>query len=547
METNKQNRNTWLFIGFLLLAGTANLLSRTGNPAWGVLMTCANYLIYLGLLLFWEQSVYVRMLPSRERTYMMTAAFLMLFYQVTRIFKYRFAASALAFRYAVYAYWIPQMLIPALFLMTCICTRRGRERQDKHLERLLLIPAALLALLVMTNDLHTLVYKPKIDLHQFSVDGGTYTLGAAFYLLYAWMILTVVLGLVITIRGTGRRAMQVIRPLLAVIALWVVLVLLILFVQENYTSYRFFNVPEVHIFSMLAILEIFIRYRLIPYNSSYAAFFRRLRIPAVITDRALDPAYRSETELSASKQELKAALREPIYLTPDRPLYGKEIRGGYAFWEEDESALHQAQKRLVEAGEVIEQENSLLLAETEQKKKEAFLQSRHRIYHEIAAEMYPCQKRITGLLNNLVPGTAGFRKGIAYVSVLNAYVKRKTNLLLLAAENEWISTDELFLALEESAHYLQFVGLKTTAQRGEERSYPAASVIKLYDTFENLAEQLIGEASSLMVAWNGKGLRLAAETAWTPRAQANMLPVRLWKSEGVLYMDVFAGEGGEEK
>ena len=43
--------------------------------------------------------------------------------------------------------------------------------------------------------------------------------------------------------------------------------------------------------------------------------------------------------------------------------------------------------------------------EAEQKEKDAHLQSRHRIYHEIAAELYPCQKRIGQLLEETVPGS----------------------------------------------------------------------------------------------------------------------------------------------
>ena len=73
--------------------------------------------------------------------------------------------------------------------------------------------------------------------------------------------------------------------------------------------------------------------------------------------------------------------------------------------------------------------------------------------------MYPCQQRIEQILNSMTPGTKGFREKIAEVSVINAYVKRKTNLLLLAAEKEELGTDELKFALEESANYLTLAGL----------------------------------------------------------------------------------------
>ena len=45
--------------------------------------------------------------------------------------------------------------------------------------------------------------------------------------------------------------------------------------------------------------------------------------------------------------------------------------------------------------------------------------------------MYPYQKRIEDLLNEAKPGTKEFPGIVAEVSVLNAFVKRKTNMLLM--------------------------------------------------------------------------------------------------------------------
>ena len=628
MRITKQNRSVWIFLGFLLLAGAANLLSRTAVPAWDALMTCVNYLTYIGLLFFWGMSVLRRLLPSGARTCILHAAVLMLFYMVLRIVKYRFAMDPVSMRYAVYAYWIPQLLIPAFFLMTCLHIRRGEQgasfeetvaskadaskrgegsRKEKGLMEAnargvllrnlcVFLPPCLLSLLVMANDLHALVYVPLVDLPEFELATGTYRLGPVFYLLYVWMVLAAALGLFFLFREIGHVSRKALRLLLAAVICWYGLILLNVLVLDHFTKYRLFNVPEIHIFSMLGVIEICIRFRLIPFNENYAGFFRSLRIPALITDRELVPAYQSsatwsvpertgqqgssawtrredETRLSENegqmqedearlsedeksfpglsklevfeKNNLQVALREPVELPSDWKLFGREIRAGYAFWAEDESAVHRAQERLVEANALLEEENDLIRAETEQKEKRAYLQSRHRIYHEIAAELYPCQKRIEELLEWARPGTDDFRKCIAKVSVLNAYVKRKTNLLLLAAEAEELGIGELFLALTESANYLTLAGLTMTAQGPSEGRRPAGQILALYDSFEGIAEQLLGKAPSLMVSWNGDGLRLAAEVEELPKTDKLPLCVRCRKDEGILYMDMY-GAGGEK-
>ena len=538
MSQAKQNKNTGLFIGFMILAAAANVMSRLFGPVPDSLMTALNYVILTGLLLFWIRSVRERLLPSAAKSSVLCAALLLLLYMLMRIFRYRFAVEPFVMRHVIYAYWIPQMLVPALFLMTCIRIGRGERKEQKQWEDLLLIPASALAAVVLTNDLHRLVYNPKMDLSGFAVDSGTYTYGPLFYLLYVWMIFTFTTGLVFLIREAGHMPKRALRDLLLIIALWTGALLFLILYMQRYTVYRPFNSPEVQTFGLLGIFEVCIRHRLIPYNENYSGFFRTLKLPVLITDRQLQPAYSTNTGLTAGKEELKAALTSPVALEGDYVLHGKEIRAGYAFWAENESGIRRAQEKLQEANETIEQENDLIRAETEQKEKEAVLQARHRIYHEIAEELYPVQKQISELLDSAEPGTDGFREKIAKVSVLNAYVKRKTNLLLLASENDRLSIGELALALKESAYYLTLLGLQTTARIPENGTLPADRITALYDAFESLAQQLTGKAPSLMVSWNGRGLRLAAETDQVPGTEGILLPVHFRKDETILYMDI---------
>ena len=546
MSSTHQKRNTWIFIGSLLLAGIANILSRPLSPEFASLMTVINYVLITGLLLFWIQSVRIRLLPSSARTGVLGAAFLMLLYMLLRIFRYRFAVEPGVMRYVIYAYWIPQMLIPTLFLMTCIRLRHAEQTLTKGCEVLLLIPAFLLSITVLTNDLHLLVYSPRIDLTGFVVDSGTYTYGPVFYLLYVWMILTFAVGLILLFREAGHVSAGAVRALVVVAGLWFGYILFTNYYLNHHTAYRLFNVPETHTFGMLGIFEVCIRYRLIPYNENYSGFFRALHFPAMITDQALQPVYNTRIGLSVGQADLRDSLTAPVALPEDRMLHGKKIGAGYAFWLEDESGIRRAQDRLQEANETIEQENELIRAENEQKERDAYLRSRHRIYHEIAEELYPVQKRITNLLDNAEPGTEGFKETIAKVSALNAYVKRKTNLLLLASEEDHLSIGELRLALQESANYLTIAGLKTTASLPEDETLPAERIITLYDAFECIAEQLMGRAPSLMVSWNGGGLCLAAETDQVPDTQGIALPVSFRSSEDILYMDIRTGKEAAE-
>ncbi len=545
MTERNTRRNTRLFIAFLLLAGAANALSFNGIMPLEALMTGINYLIYTGLLLFWLQSVRARLLPSRTKTWVTGAALMMLLYQLLRVFKYRFAVDAAVMRYEVYLYFVPMAMIPTLFLMTCLRIRRG-SRARRPEETVLLVPAVVLSLLAVTNDLHGGVYAPRVPLGEFAVDTGTYAYGPVFYAVYGWMILSFAAGLALLLFATAKRPGKALLHLLAVAGLWFGLILYFKLFRDGVRGPRMYNSPEIHTFGMLGVFEVCIRFRLIPHNANYESFFGALGTPALVTDRDFRPVFRSGAALSADPDRLRAALAAPVYLTPDRKLSGREIRGGYAFWTEDETGVHRAQDRLAEANELIESENSLIRAETEQREKDAWLQSRHRIYHEIAEIMYPVQQRIEKLLARMEPDTPDFPDQLAFVSVLNAYVKRKTNLLLLAAEQETLTTHDLFLALKESAVDLTLAGLRTDAGRPEEEeNLPADRIIALYDAFEAAAEQLIGAARSLMVSLKGGAVVLAADTARVPDTDGLPVSVRTRQEDGILYLELSAGKGGE--
>ncbi len=560
MRAGRSNRNHLIFIGLLLLAGVLHVvedwLHNVPAPNYSLvtLCFCLGFTIYASLLLVWIRSVHSRLLPAKPRVYLIAMALLMLFYLCLRVFRYRVAVSAAALRLSWYAFYLPMTVIPALFWMLCLRIGRGEARKGRD-ERLLLIPAALLSTLILTNDLHHLVFVPKPGIGDLIGTSGTYTYRLPFYLSYAWMILAVAAGLLLLVRTCGRgKNKKTILLFVGVLLLWFGLI-------ELHTLKRIvpfippYESPEIHVFSMLAVCEICIQKRLIPHNVNYAGFFTQLPMPVLITDWELRPIDRSADEIPATHDQLAAALEAPIRLQPDQKLSGKRISGGCAFWVEDEGELRRANEALSEANELLESENTLIEYENRQKEQNAFLRSRHHIYHEIAESMYPWQKRIEELLKAARPGSPAFRGDIARVSVWNAFVKRKTNLLLTVSEQEELPLRELLLAVSESGRYLSYAGLKTSVdesgfletqrQDGKDGMLPSGTILALYDSFETLAERLLGCASLLMVSCSDGDLRLASNPAAGIETAGASLPVLSEKREGILYLTVCAGKGGD--
>ncbi|MBP5490066.1 MAG: hypothetical protein J6Y10_05670 [Lachnospiraceae bacterium] len=564
MTATKQKRNTLLFVGFLLLAGglhiAANIVHNTVPPHYSVntMLFCAEFVLYSSLLFFWLRSIRIRLLPTRAKTYMITLALLMILYLSLRAYKYRIAASPAGIRFSWYVFYVPMIMIPTLFLMVCIRIILG-ERSVRPDERLLLLPAGALTAIIITNDLHHLVFVPKEGVTNFTGKAGTYTYRLPFYLTYAWLILMILVGVILLIKivGSGKNK----RRILFILADILLCFFLIKLHDIYYLRFRLFGTdwnirfvppyesPEIHVFCMLAAFEFCIRKRLIPHNEDYSGYISKIPLPILITDRKMQPAYRSAGEIDASESVLSDALSAPVYPQPDQKLSGQSISGGYAFWMEDEREVRSANERLREANELLESENTLIEYENRQKEENAYLRSRHHIFHEIAEKMYPYQKRIEELLTSTQPGSADFRSRIADVSVLNTFVKRKTNLLLLSSEHDAIELRELQLAVSESARYLTYAGLKSSVDESgwPDVTLPSDTIIALYDTFEMLVEKMLGRATLLMVSYTGEGLRMASDTemALPLSADVTPLPVSAEQQDDIWYLTVSVQKGGD--
>ena len=548
MAAYRQKKNTILFVCLLLAACGCYLLTRTTPESFDVLMFTANYGLFAGLILFWLQSVRVRLLPTRAKTYIFNAGVFMLMLLTVRAVKYRVILNNTAVvRYLGYFYNVPMVLIPTMFFMTAVCIRRGNSDKGRRLEIGFLAVALLLAAGALTNDIHNFYYVPNVPLSEFNVSGDTYTYGTLFYVLYAWVAVMIIAGIILLFIERGIWSSHVAFLLIGDILLWILFVSLCLTVFSPLDMRRPFNPPEVNIFAMLGMFEICIRQRLIPHNENYAGFFAQLDVPVVITDVTFRPAYRTITPVPATPEQLAAALSGPVYLDADTRLSGLPIRAGFAFWTEDETELHKENRRLESAVEILSEENHLIEAEQKLREKQAQLDAQNLVYDRISEALYPKQKRIEELLRGVTPDSPEFRSALAEVCVLNAYSKRKSNLLLLSEETLPARNRELFLALAETARFLRCCGVEAAAVGEEYSELPLAKIHALYDTFEAVIEAYLPVLRRATISLIGSGVRLAVEASSNPVLPATGLPIERKESDDCTFLTILAEEGGADE
>lgn len=166
------NRATCLFLAALLLGGLLNFNELKDHPFLpDTVVHCAVFSIYSTLILYWMQTVREWLTRSQSRRYTLVAAGFMLLYLVSRTMKYRMILPPLGTRAFWYLNYTPLIAMPTLFLMTCIRFHTAKDSPAR--EMVLLVPAGGLLALVLTNDLHCLAFRPKIDLSLLEGKTGT--------------------------------------------------------------------------------------------------------------------------------------------------------------------------------------------------------------------------------------------------------------------------------------------------------------------------------------------------------------------------------------
>ena len=530
----------------LILAGICNLLTRTGSTLFNTLMFCTNFMIYIGLILFWTQHLIFRLLPTKTRAYMLVSSGFMIIYLLQRVFKYRMVYYSVTMtRYVSYSYFVPMVLVPTVFLMMSVNLVSGNSSKGNMIERIILFLGIIIAVLPLTNDIHGLIYTPTVDIAEFDISSGTYSWGPLFYGIYGWMILALALGIILMFRSTSRKDKKIILYLSLALMVWIGALLINYLVIEPYDLPRMYFYPEINCFCMLLILETSIRTRLIPHNEKYKLFFENLKLPILITNNQLDTANATAINIEASKDVLTKAKNVPVYIDEDTRLAALKIRGGYAFWTENEHEIREERKRLANANELLSEENDLIEVENKLKEQKAHLAAQNRVYERITAAIFPKQKKIEELLEPTDPSAGEFPETIGKACVLNAYSKRKTNLLLLSEESLPESNRELFLALAETCRFLKCCGIEAAAVGDEYTSIPLKAVNDLYDTFETVVETYLPYLSRMTVSIVPAGVRIAMEAREILSLPETSLPVECKESDGILFLTINNGNGGE--
>lgn len=494
--------------GLFLLAGLLHETDAVLPEKWHALTFLFTSVIYLALAMGYAVSIQQRIMQTAVRRLMMTAVGMAAMWIFLRTCKYRFFDSQSIQRLLWYLYYLPQLLSPTLAFLASL--HLGR-REDQPLPRawyLLLIPAALLFLGVMTNDLHQQAFR-------FTLTGSNddYTHGPVYYLSVGWMLAMMALSTLVLFRRSrvrsGRRFIWLPGTLFAA-----GFALSLMSFTNIITAYK---IPELFCATFVITWECCIRIGLVPSNTNYSGIFTASTISAQIADQEDDVVIRSTGAQPLTKEQLYSAHEGVAALDPDTRLHSHVLHGGRIYWTDSVAELNRIRRQLEEAAANLARDNELVRTENELRQQQARLEEQNRLYDSMLPAVRPQLNTVSRLLDDATPDAPDFDRRMALVCVYGAYVKRRCNLTLIQQSESHTGLQELALCIRESLGYLSAYGVSEAFLQQGDAQLPPSGVILVYDFFEAAVEASLPELSALMVNLRADGqevtLRLAMEDA----------------------------------
>ena len=483
----------------LLIAYSCRIIGNNGY--YGTEVGLLRSFIFIALFAAWGASLYNRIIQTRIRCYMSAIALLMIFWFIIRTLKYYFISAELypgIVRHLWYMYYLAMLYIPLLAVYVAMSIGKT---EDSHLPMkavLLYIPTLFLFLLVITNDLHELVFTFPADAAVRT--DNDYSYGVGYYIVNAWMLFCALSMLYVMSkkRRIAESKKLIFIPCIPIIAL----LLYLIFYSSGAPWLRFIlgDVTAVICLIYAATLELCIQFGFIQANTHYMELFCASTAGAQITDKDYHVILSSVAAKNLDTKTLAKTKNEPVMLKGGLRLSGAPIKKGHVVWTEDMSPLLKVLEELQEAKENLEDSNKILEEEHALKKREAHIMEQDRLYniiqHDTAHQICLMDTMIKQA--ETADGDEK-RKLLQKMLVIGAYLKRRSNLVFLADKSSMLDANELVLTIGESLDNLEVLGIFCGFRTELTEPVLAYQIIAMYDFFENVMERTLDRICSITV------------------------------------------------
>lgn len=501
--------------GIVLLAVMIAYIFRLmgGGSFYPTLFSYLRSFIYIGMFAAWGLSVRQRIVQNQIRRYLTGVALLLILWFTFRSAKYFIFWQPIAIRYLWYLFYLPMLFVPMFALLIAMSLGKPDEYKLPKSVWLLFAVLGALLILVLTNDLHQLVFTFPKDADIWSDTNHGY--GVCYFAVIGWQVFCVVAAFVVMLFKCRLKNRKL--RFLPVIPLAVSLSYLALnYVGIPWQKELFGDVTAFQSLMYMLCFEACIACGYIHSNSRYADLFASsVGTSAQITDMDFNVRYAAMNMQPISREKMMHAIQSPVTLADGLNLHTMPISGGYAVWTEDVSSLLEIKEESESLAEELAERNEILRYEYKRESKRRKIEEQNRLYDLLRRTTQTQINKISMLtkeyqkINKTDPVRA--KSLLAEIAVLCSYIKRRKHLTLLTDRDYKVAITELIGAFAESLQTLTLLNVRSTFFADSELSMiPGKSAAAIFDFYEQVIEADLGNISSIQVSLaDVEGLRLS--------------------------------------
>ena len=533
-----------LYFVLLLLGGSIAVYGR----ALHIQVQATIYFIVLAVIFVGRTSD--RIVDAKIRRLLTATAWMFVLFFVFQGLKYHvFRENDYIGRWLWYFYYLPILFLPSFSFFVALAVDNGDEKEFwRHC-----IPVAAISfclfLLVLTNDFHQFVFWFQPQFQNWDSDYGY---GMVYYFIAVWILVLLLGSVVILLRkchlSVSRNLFWI--PLIPILFGMLYTFLYIMDWVPQVHGMNIIEFPETACTVVACFWECCISIGLVPSNKGYEALFSQSRLAAQITDSEGNTMYASKNALELTQEQKRS--KHPFWLDKDVFLRRAAIKGGFVYWQNDLSKINAINKELMELEERLSDETELIRLQNEERAKRAGIDEKNRVYDKIA-EGVEKQSQMIATLSQMAEACLNKEAEFDYenlmgqICFLGTYVKRYSNLMLLAENRRTLSVGELGLAISESLHALEELGVVVTMREEDaEGEIEASKALEVYEALERLIGYLENTLTGIYVRLSGNVCKVVLEGGQVE------LPTDLTKNcsatweENTLYVRFSLARGGDQ-
>ncbi len=458
--TNRFKRPIQIFIfsvSFLFVNSILNFIYSNSNIYLAMLFLNIQFVINVGVIIFWGISINRRIMNRSIRRYLLIVAFSATILLLQKSIKWSaFLMLDLEGRLMWYMFYIPMIVTPLMGLFIALSINKDEDSKINKRWYLLLIPAVLLIIMVLTNDFHQFVFKFNENFVDWNNDYG-YETG---YFLIAVFLLLIVLSTLFIIFKKWRAYNRKKRAYLPIFVILMGLVYCLTYVVNRPLAGVIIDMTTFSCFIYILFLESCIQVGMIQENTYHSIFFGSSKLAVQILDNDANMMLKSSFANSISQDQF-SKLREMGQLSIDENNFMNmtKISRGFVVWENDLSKLAAMQSEYNRLNRELRFDIDILNKEQGFAAKNARMKKLAGVYKRIEKEIFPYLEKIEQLATDVeTKDKAQQERILKIINLISCYTKRRINLLLKTDNGDELVDSDMISSYNECFRGLELFG-----------------------------------------------------------------------------------------